>query len=48
MQGLSSTRNAQELFLKFNYDIRKLAVKYPVESSDHPEGKLSAGGLVLY
>jgi 3-hydroxyacyl-CoA dehydrogenase len=29
----------QELFLKFNYDIRKLAMKYPVDSGDRPESK---------
>jgi 3-hydroxybutyryl-CoA dehydrogenase len=26
----------QELFLKFNYDIRKLAMKYPVDAGDRP------------
>ncbi len=26
----------QELFLKFNYDIRKLAMKYPENSGDLP------------
>jgi hypothetical protein len=34
MLSLSSRRNTQELFLKFNYDIRKLAISYPVDSGD--------------
>ena len=29
----------QELFLKFNYDIRKLAMKYPVDAGDRPAPK---------
>lgn len=29
----------QELFLKFNYDIRKLAIKYPVDAGDRPAPK---------
>lgn len=31
----------QELFLKFNYDIRKLAMKYPVDAGDRPAPKRS-------
>ena len=31
----------QELFLKFNYDIRKLAMKYPVDAGDRPARKRS-------
>jgi 3-hydroxyacyl-CoA dehydrogenase len=31
----------QELFLKFNYDIRKLAMKYPEDAGDRPASKWS-------
>lgn len=31
----------QELFLKFNYDIRKLAMKYPEDAGDRPASKRS-------
>lgn len=34
-------RRWQELFLKFNYDIRKLAMKYPVDAGDRPAPKQS-------
>ena len=31
----------QELFVKFNYDIRKLAMKYPEDAGDRPVSKQS-------
>ena len=37
----NQARRWQELFLKFNYDIRKLAMKYPEDAGDRPSSKRS-------